>query len=411
MLTGKFRRNHIKDFFANVVVFLLLFSLLVVGYAIWQSGVPWWYMGLAVPFAALYGVRLWVKRKNVFLAVHGGMLVLPFILPVAWPMRLMTGAFALVCVIYSIRARAHKEWRPDEKSVFKVLGILGVAYFLVSFIFDAGSADVERFFFATAMVTLSATVLIVQMDNIDERIAQLPDKLKRTTSLRGILSFNNRLISIFLGILMLFGALSLFSQGMWRLVRWGGYGVRTVLLLLFGIPGAIISIFIRQQADTGHSAIPRGDYWSQDWLEELITPEAIQAGEDAYQIVNQIYVVIFSILLLLVTVYGIYALIATLLKHFHKKNISDEDESLIPGDASGRLKFFFGDLAAFLPRFALSRHKVRRAYARKVNRHIKKGVPILQSDTPDKIADKIRPKENIDVLTSEYEQVRYGRGM
>jgi len=75
-----------------------------------------------------------------------------------------------------------------------------------------------------------------------------------------------------------------------------------------------------------------------------------------------------------------------------------------------RLKGMFDGFASFLPKLrTLPRDPTRRAYYKKVHRHIKKGVPILESDTPDMIADKIRPAEDIDALTAEYEQVRYGR--
>ncbi|MCL2363911.1 MAG: hypothetical protein FWC71_04525 [Defluviitaleaceae bacterium] len=409
MLTSKIKRERIKNFFANAVVFLVLFSLFVGVYVMLGDGVPWVYLLLAIPFAGLYGVRSWAKRKDVFLGIHGGVLILPFILFNAWPLRLLVGAFALLCAIYSIRARTYKEWRPGEKSVFMMLGILGVVYFLVSFVFGANFEDLERFFFATAMVVMSATVLVLQMDNIDHRIANLPEKLRSTTSLRGILSFNNRLISIFLGSLMLLGALSLFSHGIWRFVRWGGHGISAIVLFLFGLPGTVISIFVREGVEPYHGDIPIGQYW-QDWGGRDDLPEEVaESISIAYNRLMVATHILFGILLLFVLTVGIYLFINNLLKRFHKKNKIDEDESLIPDDATGRLKFFFGDLAAFLPRFAsLSRHKVRRAFAKKVNRHIKKGVPIFQSDTPDIIANKIRPTENIDDLTTQYEEVRYG---
>lgn len=66
------------------------------------------------------------------------------------------------------------------------------------------------------------------------------------------------------------------------------------------------------------------------------------------------------------------------------------------------------DLLGLLPKLPKIRHPIRREYARKVNKHIKRGTEIRDHDTTDIIAKKILPKENIGELTARYEKVRYG---
>ena len=87
------------------------------------------------------------------------------------------------------------------------------------------------------------------------------------------------------------------------------------------------------------------------------------------------------------------------------------DESGGTGDETDKMKFSIGDLASFLPRFrfnAKHKHPIRRAYIKKVNGHIKQGVVITSSHTPEKIAMRIKEREDISELTEIYEAVRYG---
>jgi hypothetical protein len=54
-------------------------------------------------------------------------------------------------------------------------------------------------------------------------------------------------------------------------------------------------------------------------------------------------------------------------------------------------------------------HPIRRAYRKKVNKHIKQGTPIKRHHNPKNIAELIRQNENIDELTTQYRAARYGR--
>ena len=52
--------------------------------------------------------------------------------------------------------------------------------------------------------------------------------------------------------------------------------------------------------------------------------------------------------------------------------------------------------------------KTRRLFWKTIRRHIKRGVPIIPSDTPDEMAERIKTKD-ISSLVEDYKQVRYGR--
>jgi len=53
--------------------------------------------------------------------------------------------------------------------------------------------------------------------------------------------------------------------------------------------------------------------------------------------------------------------------------------------------------------------QIRRAFKKKVNGHRRQGLFIKQDYTPERISDKIKPKENIESLTNLYCQARYGK--
>jgi len=397
-------RETVKDILANTVVFLLFFGGLASVYMIMFNELPWVYILLVVPFFILYLVRRLVFVKFTFFAIHGLCLGLPFLFT-SNPIEMIPFYIAVVfIIIYSVRIRTKQEWRPETGQIFGLTLSFAAMFFLVSTIFSASVEDTDRFFFAVTLIAISSAILVAQMENIDNRLRFLPDHLKESS--RVVLSVNNKLISGFMIFLVTVGMLALFSPNIWRLARYGVmvtlYALRALFMVLavhwlFGgeaDAGELEETPFMMEADDEESTL--NIYDSDELYEAFIT-------------LYNIHVIIFILILVILILYASRNVIKALLKNFFNKTSGDEEESLMPDDAMGKLKFLFGDIASFLPRFRSHGHPVRRAYAKKVNRHIKKGAPITLSDTPDKIADKIRPTENIDELTAQYERVRYGK--
>ncbi|MCL2500176.1 MAG: hypothetical protein FWE90_07550 [Defluviitaleaceae bacterium] len=402
-------RETVKDILANTVVFLLFFGGLASVYMIMFNELPRVYILLVVPFFILYLVRRLVFVKFTFFAIHGLCLTLPLLFASTFTEMIPFYIVVVLIIIYSLRIRTKREWRPETGQIFGLTLTFAAMFFLVflfSTIYNTSVEEADRFFFAVALVAISSAILVTQMENIDNRLRFLPGRLKESS--RAVLSVNNKLISAFMVILVTVGMLALFSPNIWHFMRYGVMVMLYALRTLFVLLTAPFHLVIRDEPEAISEALT--DELLPD--EEADTEPLSSLGygdSDANLTMLYIFAAILIILPVVLLIYASRNIIKDLLKNFFNKASGDEEESLMPDDAMGKLKFLFGDIASFLPRFRSHGHPVRRAYAKKVNRHIKKGAPITLSDTPDKIADKIRPTENIDGLTAQYERVRYGK--
>jgi hypothetical protein len=138
-------------------------------------------------------------------------------------------------------------------------------------------------------------------------------------------------------------------------------------------------------------------------LGEDYQPEEDQPGQLIFIILGSLAVLGVAAGIIIVVV----MLIRAVLEHRIKR--AKTDGQALSEDSVSKLKFTISDLAAFLPRFRFgAKHPIRKAYIKKVNGHIRQGINILPSNTPEVIADRIRHREDIDELTAAYEAVRYG---
>jgi len=410
-------RETIKDILVNLVLFLLLLTFLVSIHLIINSELPWLYLLLVFPFFSLLLVRKKVYVLPTFFIIHGIFLALPIIIlnnpTEIIPITIVT----LLSVVYSIRVRAKKEWRPYTRQAVLITISLAVMFFIVTVMFGAGVEDVDRFFFAVTFIAIAAMLLVIHMDNVDSRIETLPTRLKNTTPIRNILFANNTLISGFLAFMMVFGMLSLFAPSLWRVARLGAFalmhGLRVLLMLAFAPFLAVREI---EPAPEGYAEewMPFRLNFANDEIFDVMAGQA--AGDDVAfepEAVSTIFFIMAFILITILVIGLIFALraaIRALIKNFFNKKGGDESESLMPDDAKGKLAFLLKDIANFLPRFRSdAKHPIRKAFSKKVNSHIKKGVRIRACDTHDVIAGKIRKTENIDELAIQYEKVRYGQ--
>ncbi|MCL2203065.1 MAG: hypothetical protein FWB88_03895 [Defluviitaleaceae bacterium] len=414
-------RETVKDILANLVLFLLFVSVLAALHMIIYASLPWLYLLAAFPFFGLYLARKRVYVIPTFFVIHGLFLLLPLLFFRSVGELVPMMGIAVLSVIYSIRVRTKKEWRPEPRQAVMITASLAAVFFVSTTVFDVQVEGADRFFFAVTLMILASVLLVIQMENVDSRVEILSDRLRNSTPMKNILTANNILISGFLAFIIAVGMLSLFSPDIWRGVQWAliGLGMVVTLIVMFLMAHNLLWLretTIPEEVYTHYFPVPfelnlvHDDLF--DMMAEGMYRDYFILDEEGVAGVARLFY-IQSVLLLAVLAVVLFfagrAIIRAVIRNFFNKTGGDEDESLLPGDTLGRLKFMLGDLAAFLPGFrSTSRHPIRRAFAKKVNRHIKKGTPILPSDTPDAIANKIRPAENIDALTLQYENVRYG---
>jgi len=114
----------------------------------------------------------------------------------------------------------------------------------------------------------------------------------------------------------------------------------------------------------------------------------------------RIALIVVPIFLLISGALALYRMLA-----YNKKAPSfeeDEDEKIfiLPEKIQHRIK-------NPLSYFNWNENKVRRAFRKKVQQHVKAGVPIVFSDTPAEMAERIKG-EDLGGLVEEYRRVRYG---
>jgi len=396
------RRGLLMDFLSNLVAFIVLFNTFAIAYAMATGRAAWIYLLLAMPFALLAVLRAKVKSMGRFIGIHILFLVPPFLVISNIWLFVIIMITTLFAVIYSMYRKANDEWYMQGSTAVWVIAVLaGFSLFYAYFFPEL--AGISILLNMSSLVSLAAVVLFIHLDNRQFSLGLVGSSTNKKAAEMSPVS--NILIAVFLIIIVIFAALSVLFPSETAVMVLGRL-VFSILLLPFRfiafILGNIAGDVIQpdelplEQWFIGDGVLEEnGDYWEE-------------AGNFAaiFSIITGVLIVIawvaLAVMLLVALIYGLY-------KAFNKKD-EDGKQSLMPNDTMSRLKFVLGDFKEFLPRFRLgAKHPVRRAYIKKVNSHIKQGLEVRPSYTPEVIAEKVRPKENIDDLTQRYEEVRYGR--
>jgi len=405
------KRRLLMDLLSNTVAFLVFFNLFAFIYAMIHNRMPWIYLLVVIPFFIMLYIRKKVKKMRYFIAAHVPVLAMPLIilpnvwsfLPNVWTFALFVG-FATAITIYSLAVKGKGEWNMHGGTAAWVIGVLAA----LSFLYVTYRPEIEVvgiLLNISSLIVLAAVVLYTHLDNMRFGLGLLNENHKKSENISPV---SNMLITVFLIIIVIFGALSIFfpsQAAVMILLRL----LRDIVMLPF-----LFAAFILQSCV--------GD---MPLIEDMPLPMDIPLGEGEIEFgegvepeePNMLDTILHTIVGFLAA-FGLIAMAAAfviglfyrLYKSFFKKDEAGK-QSLMPEDAISKLKFVLGDFKELLPRFKIgAKHPVRRAYIKKVNSHIKTGFRVRPHYTPEIISDKIRPMENIDDLTEKYEKVRYGRG-
>ncbi|MCL2565762.1 MAG: hypothetical protein FWE24_08145 [Defluviitaleaceae bacterium] len=397
------KRQLLKDLLSNMTAFILIYNFFAFFYIMTHGEVPWIHLLLIAPFFFLLFLRKKLWNLPLFLFLHILFIAIPIIFLSGLEMVSMV-SFSVICAVYSVVTRMKAEWPiQGSTAVWVIIYLAGI--FMLLDVYDAVVPGVSVLLAVSAALILMLTILFVHMENIEFSLAILQVEYKQTTG--NILHSNNTVITVFLVIIGFFVILSVFFpvntavpfllSGLWAVVQ----------QILLWIAFAIVTIFSFFLPDI--TFIEEGVEDVAEVVEEI--PEIYYQEQSVFwQILGNILSFIVITILVLLILFALITIIVKLYKAFAIKNRSEDKKSLMPEDTLGKLKFVLSDLKIFLPRFGTGiKHPLRKAYIKKVNGHIKAGIRILESYTPEMIADKIRPEENIDELTQRYEEVRYGR--
>jgi len=387
-------RRAIKLLLADGVIFLLLFTIFALMYQFIYGDMTFQYLLLAIPFYFLLFIRL-ARNMTLFLLSHLCLLAVPLLLPMYNSTIIFT--FLLASVVYSVIVQLKEGWTLQfQYSILAILiNTVIISFFEVSYAFTS-------FLRISPLLILTATVLYTHVDNLDHKLSYSSRQYKRPT--RHVVAVNNAFISIFIVLTLGFGAFVLlfpvaeiFTAIILGILRLISQILLFILTTIFNVVSHFFPDFYLPIDYPTEELVPI--------VEVMVIEEALEEYDDIGQRIFNALIAIVGVLLSLTAL----AFIGSKLhKSFATGRTAEDDirSSLLPDDALGKLKFIMDSV--HLPSFKKPDHPMRKAYIKKVNSHIKKGIPIMSFDTPERIADKIRPHEDIDELTKLYERARYG---
>jgi len=403
-------RKIAKDLVANTAIFLAFANVLWFSFFAFFTDLEPRFWLLIIPYGLLYLTRL--KAKNVFLfSLAHILVVLGSVYLIgdsdSWLAILV---FMVVISAFSFYRRLHGEPTVSRFFVISML-LIHTVMFVTQERAMANAEGIQVLLLLNLIVMLGFAAMHIHMENIDYRISFLRSLSNYNHNADKVLKFNNKMMAMFSGIFIAIGvAGTIFPIG-GMIVR----GVRWLLSPVFWFLQRFNKNFAHEHFSPAPSveALPEtiGDYDVDIHLEMVLDIFDPEHGfyEEVYLELRDRIVSVDQVFMILAALALIISLFITFTKFFNRKQRKSKLSNPIDDTEITLTSNIMGDLRALLPRLKI-RHSnaTRRAYAKKVNKHIKNGVQIRSADTTVTIADKIRPAENIDELTALYEKVRYG---
>ncbi|MCL2416229.1 MAG: hypothetical protein FWD01_05370 [Defluviitaleaceae bacterium] len=398
------KRQLAKDIISNIFVYFIFFNIFMFAYQTTFGSMGIQFHLLAVPFFLFFIIRRVCKNFMIFMLAHFILIALPMFLISNFILMLTMTGFAIAVSVFSLTVRFVGERKLTMGSFLLAL-VINVTLFSLMETYTTGNSLVFGLLNYSFLAMLACVMLYIHLDNVDFSLTILSTQYRKP--MNNVINHNNRMISIFIGAVIVIGIVSSFLPGGFIIGNIAGF----IWFFLSGLIMFLANIFARLGSLIMRTPPPAPVEIETDLtLEEMAI--LLDQGNEASiwqlftQIANIIGIVFLTVIIIVIVLYGSF----TIYRKFNARNIDgDEADSLMPTDVFTGIKVLFSDLRKMLPKFRnAARHPVRRAFVRKINTHMRLGTQILPSDTPDKICDKIRPKENIDELTEQYEKVRYG---
>ena len=386
------KRRFVRDIISNVMVFMVLFSISwVASFHVYEVN-PFMYLFLALPWILLFAVRKFCKNSRLVVLLYSLITVAAFFLLLlghSLPVVFMHLASVL---LYNIHARKNGDFEPSYLLFAFYTFVYVFLLVLLGFLPYSGGEQAKIIFSYILLLVLFVSQL--QINNLDFRI-MLHQNNESTEAFGRVVKFNNAVLLLFVSAVAIVGAAAVFLpfDVVLRLYDWilsqrPGFGYH---------PEIPIELLAEIDGETNIGQL----------YGRIYNPVDLARNPFTETVFGFIITSIFLFNVILAAFYFPYRFIKWLYtrlikgKHRTAKNLDNYE-----GADSGS---FLEDLRDLLPTFGQRLHPVRKAYAKKVNKHIKRGMPIKKQDPTNVIAMKIRKEENIDKLTTEYEMVRYGR--
>ena len=389
------QRRMGKIVIANIMVFMVLFNVSWVASLITHEMNLYVFFLLIIPYTLLFLTRVLCKINIVVVLLFALIAVLTFVSFIPLDAFLIIFTFMAGSLVYNFYAWKHGDFEPKLYIItFYTIIHLALMFGFLRFIPHSDAYQTRLVLLYILLIALF--VLQMQVNNLDYRIILQQNKGGQLTVLKQLVKVNN-----FVGIMFIL-AVALF-------------GVFSVFLPIHLIPRFVYWL---TSFRPGFGFIP--DWFNEDILGELDMEMTDEERDMAYAAGFRqlddlrarlfmdipLFLIIVNILFYSLLITAVTLFIIFFVRFIRKRAKIDKSTGTIEESVSGSL---FDDLKALFPAFGGRLHPVRRAYAKKVNKHILSGTHIRNQDPTNVIADKIRNREDIDELTAEYEVIRYGR--
>ena len=389
------------ELLSNLIVFVLIFNIFSVVFSMSSHRVAWAFLPLVLPFFAMYAMRRWVRNVPAFVAGHIVLIALPFLLFSVSdvPLAVMTAMFMAVAATFSVLIAIKGELRFEFGQIIGIVIVIAAAHIMSNAMASRNNYQLyglDLFTRLSILLVMAAGVVYIQMDNLHANLRVFGTAGEADSN---IFRNNNKVVSGFSVVLVVIAVIMMvLGPVMAMFMRFLGAIANLIMQLpMFYIPNRRYG----DEAIIDLEGIPTvGDVYAEVWGDEQVSVEVLTEWPwYVFAAVLFVFVIISIILMAL----GVGRALA------NRRRRDEGDDIAISDDELVRMKFSARDLAMFIPRLRASiKHPLRRAYIKKVRSHIKQGVDVQKHHTPDAIADLIRQQEDIDVLTGDYEAVRYG---
>jgi len=400
------RRQFVMDVLGNVVAFALFFNVFAAAYVGFNSTFPWQFLLMVMPFFGLFVLRKLIKSIKLCVILNILCILTAFFIPSDNSAAIMVFFFAVASVVFSAICLDMGEFKPAFGRSTIIILLITLAYVALDFrVNPQGDIfGVNAVIITSAVIVMAATIIHVQMGNFDYNFS-----VYRGTgggrAEKGVFRQNNILAWVFTALAM------------------------AVAIVFVVFPEAIIG-FARIAVDA-FAWLFSGIMTAIAWIVNLFLPDAqlgggweeyihdIEAGErDGYYGTESLLTLLARVLMLFAgglavvgVVIGLFLAITFAVRRLIRLLRKRRETVTFGGfeQDTSNLQFDFKDLATFLPRLRMGgKHPLRRAYIRKVNFYMRRGVNVMRHHVPEEIAEMVAKYEDIRELTELYKAVRYG---
>ena len=382
-----------NDILKQLSIFLIFLSISLPVFSwLLSSSHPYFAYLMAIPFFLMMFIRETFASLFIFILGHLAIIAGVYFLPFEFNLKILIMACSVLFLIFSFYDRL-TEMKSGLTMAFLFLSAaVNIAAGLISAAF--GLAISNLFFVGNMLITILCYFLFCHNSDIGLSLEAIT--LTSSQPVKSIKRFNNAAIGIFLSLAVI---LSMFA------------GILPVRAILSGLGNGLLD-FIRYLFSLG----------SRETVYEYVETAPLPMDQGMSQLHEMfeardpffLWVVLERVLIFLMVTAAIVGVIVLIIylsymlyKKFYARSIiqSDIKEFVAP---EVNIESIAARLFDFLPAFGFSpEHKIRKQFYKKVKKHIKNGIIIQKSDTAKEIAQIIKEKENIDMLTNQYEEIRY----